>query len=486
MPQKLENSREKEFDKMKKEFTSFEVVPIDAGQPTTITSEIEVAGLPGGIRDVNVLVDLNHTYTSDLEIHVEAPDGTHVLLVSGEGSRGDHFRRTVFDDAAPQSIQGAAAPFRGTFRPEESLTAFENKDAQGMWKLIVKDNVPQDGGSLNRWSLTIDTCYNVFDNNTRMSILTGPPNVVESTIDTGNLGAMVVENLAVLVDIDHTWDEDLKITLIGPDSTAVVLVASEGGDGDGFDHTVFDDTAAESVTGSSAPFRGEFRPEEELSRFNGKRVSGVWTLRIEDQASQDGGTLNRWELRFNNCPAPSHFRIQLDFVGGLNANQRSFFHSAAARWAEVITGDLPPVTLRDGTIVDDILISAEGRWIDGGGDTEGNTLGRATPLDLRSNDIPYRGMMEFDTYDLANMEEDGTLEDVILHEMGHVLGIGTIWERKGLLSGKYTDNPVFTGEHAMAEYATLLDETTPRAVPVANRGGGGTIYSHWRAPLALS
>ena len=42
-----------------------------------------------------------------------------------------------------------------------------------------------------------------------------------------------MEELTVMVDIDHTWDNDLKITLVGPDSTAVVLVNSEGGDQDG-------------------------------------------------------------------------------------------------------------------------------------------------------------------------------------------------------------------------------------------------------------
>ena len=37
--------------------------------------------------------------------------------------------------------------------------------------------------------------------------------------------------------------------------------------------------------------------------------------------------------------------------------------------------------------------------------------------------------MSFDTADLARMEADGSLTDVILHEMGHVLGFGTLWSR---------------------------------------------------------
>jgi hypothetical protein len=46
--------------------------------------------------------------------------------------------------------------------------------------------------------------------------------------------------------------------------------------------------------------------------------------------------------------------------------------------------------------------------------------------------------MQFDTADLASMQANGTLNDVITHEMGHVLGIGTIWTAKGVLSGSYT------------------------------------------------
>ena len=122
---------------MRREFSSSQSIPIDPAGPNTITSTIQVADLPGHIRDVNVMIDIRHTWTNDLRIHVVAPDGTRVLLVGGEGGMGDHFRRTTFDDAATGSIAGEAAPFRGTFRPEEVLTAFNEKDANGTWSLEV-------------------------------------------------------------------------------------------------------------------------------------------------------------------------------------------------------------------------------------------------------------------------------------------------------------------------------------------------------------
>ena len=64
-------------------------------------------------------------------------------------------------------------------------------------------------------------------------------------------------------------------------------------------------------------------------------------------------------------------------------------------------------------------------------------------------------MMQFDTADLAEMEADGSLVRVIIHEMGHVLGFGTIWDRVGLRQGAGTINPTFTGANAMREFGTL-------------------------------
>ena len=40
--------------------------------------------------------------------------------------------------------------------------------------------------------------------------------------------------------------------------------------------------------------------------------------------------------------------------------------------------------------------------------------------------ISLLGAMRFDIDDIANMEADGTFEGVILHEMGHVIGVGYV------------------------------------------------------------
>ena len=176
----------------------------------------------------------------------------------------------------------------------------------------------------------------------------------------------------------------------------------------------------------------------------------------------------------------SAYKIEVRFLGGLSASQKSAFKKAADRWSRVIIGDLPSV-LVGGEVIDDLLIEAQGVDIDG----VGQILGQAGPTNLRPANagasalLPAKGIMSFDTADLASMEADGTLVDVITHEMGHVIGIGTIWEDKGLLIGKGTSNPRFTGTNAKRVYGQLRG-TGPTQVPVENTGGLGTRDGHWR------
>lgn len=176
----------------------------------------------------------------------------------------------------------------------------------------------------------------------------------------------------------------------------------------------------------------------------------------------------------------SAYKIEIRFLGGLTATQKNAFKKAADRWTKVIVGDLPPVMV-GGVLIDDLLIEAQGVAIDG----PGKILGQAGPTTLRPAGmganafLPAKGLMSFDTADLAKMQANGTLVDVITHEMGHVIGIGTIWGKKALLVGAGSANPTFKGSNAKREYGVLRG-TGPAAVPVENIGGPGTQDSHWR------
>lgn len=109
---------------------------------------------------VKVIVKLNsvlHSYTGDLDIFLKGPDGTEIDLSSDNGSSGDNYTNTIFDDDASALITSGTAPFTGTFKPEQALSAFTNKQSGGAWILRVYDDANSDTGSVRSWSLTIIT-----------------------------------------------------------------------------------------------------------------------------------------------------------------------------------------------------------------------------------------------------------------------------------------------------------------------------------------
>lgn len=196
----------------------------------------------------------------------------------------------------------------------------------------------------------------------------------------------------------------------------------------------------------------------------------------------------------------SEFTITVRFQSAVSPEVRAAFDLAAVRWAEIIVGDLPnqtigtngltcsaggqPFTLPGGTVVDDIVIDAAIVPIDG----PGQVLGSAGWCFRRSEadgGLPLFGVMRFDEADMPALIAGGRLGDVILHEMGHVLGIGTMWTTRGLLQNPVpspcndvTANPRFLGTEAIARYRARGGPDA--SIPVENTNGCGTANGHWR------
>jgi hypothetical protein len=80
----------------------------------------------------------------------------------------------------------------------------------------------------------------------------------------------------------------------------------------------------------------------------------------------------------------------------------------------------------------------------------------------------------FDSADLAFMVQSGAINGVILHEMGHVLGIGTLWKLNNLTDD---DNNYRIGTRATDVWNYDWDCVgTP---PVEKEFGDGTAFGHW-------
>ncbi|WP_111845277.1 proprotein convertase P-domain-containing protein, partial [Aequorivita antarctica] len=119
---------------------------------------------------------------------------------------------------------------------------------------------------------------------------------------TGNIGAAsgdyILDN--VQINLTHTWDSDLSISLVSPMGTSLDLSSGNGGSGDNYTNTVFMD-GAPSITTGSAPFTGTFQAEGGTfaATFAGEPINGNWTLRICDGAAGDSGTLLSYCINFS-------------------------------------------------------------------------------------------------------------------------------------------------------------------------------------------
>jgi hypothetical protein len=199
-------------------------------------------------------------------------------------------------------------------------------------------------------------------------------------------------------------------------------------------------------------------------------------------------------------PDGDGYNIQLIFLSSVTPSQHAAFTNAAARWESIITGDLPNVAVifdagecgsnspALNQVVDDVFIYVTLEPIDG----QGGVLASAGPCRVRGAvpRLPITGRMRFDVADVANLESNGAFEAVILHEMGHVLGIGTLWNFLGLLQNpSLPDSPGadthFSGSSAISAFDMVGGSSYLGAkVPVENtQGGSGTRDGHWRESI---
>ena len=106
------------------------------------------------VADVNINLDISHTYLEDLVISLISPAGTKVVLTSSSCGSLRNINATFDDDGSPFTCMNNPA-ISGVVRPLGSLSSFNGESLFGEWTLEIRDNAPSDGGSLNAFSLDI-------------------------------------------------------------------------------------------------------------------------------------------------------------------------------------------------------------------------------------------------------------------------------------------------------------------------------------------
>ncbi|MFM9986509.1 MAG: CotH kinase family protein [Flavobacteriales bacterium] len=114
---------------------------------------------------VQVCLNMDHTYTSDMEVRLIAPDGTALLLFSGIGGDGDNFTNCCLRFDASEFVSTQPAPFTGTYLPMGNMAQINNnQNPNGTWYLSVHDTYPEaDQGFLYDWSISFEPNAPVYE-----------------------------------------------------------------------------------------------------------------------------------------------------------------------------------------------------------------------------------------------------------------------------------------------------------------------------------
>jgi len=183
----------------------------------------------------------------------------------------------------------------------------------------------------------------------------------------------------------------------------------------------------------------------------------------------------------SSATASGIFNITLTGLTNFSTATQTAFSNAEAFWENIITGYQPSVRTTGVSAMSGITINTTSIATDG----VGGILGSAGPETFRASGgytFATSGTMNFDSADLGNMESNGSLLNIIKHEMAHVIGFGSLWGANNLYN---TGSGEYTGSAALATYQTEFGSIN-NFVPVELDGGQGTANGHWNEEGGLA
>ncbi len=149
-------------------------IPGSGSSRHTLTSTLNV---PQNVQiaDLNLYVNMNHTWVGDVSIRLTSPTGTSAMILERPGTSTAFTSTTwlthpgcrnnnifaTFDDegtngTAESACNGTNPAITGNVRPNNPLRVFDGQSSQGTWTLTIYDSHPsRDGGTLNEWRLNV-------------------------------------------------------------------------------------------------------------------------------------------------------------------------------------------------------------------------------------------------------------------------------------------------------------------------------------------
>ncbi len=277
------------------------------GQTYTITASTNLTNDELDTND-QVSIVVNHLAQNDIGIiAIPTPissDGlgaeTVTITIENFGTQEQsNFDVSYSVDGGTAVIETVTGPIAADSTVDYTFTQTADLSQSGSYEIVATTVLSNDANTSNdSFTATVEnfTC-NSENNTTPVAISENGTPTITSEIEITE--SVIISDINISLNIEHTWNDDLTITLTAPDNTTIVeLTSGNGGDTDNYTNTVFDDQAANPITGGTGPFTGTFQPEGSLAEFNGLSTQGIWTLTIADGANFDGGQLLDWSIEF--------------------------------------------------------------------------------------------------------------------------------------------------------------------------------------------
>ena len=308
----------------------------------------------------------------------------------------------------------------------------------------------------------------------------------------GSLDNVALHELGHVLGLGSEWASK---NLVGNDNSSLVYIGANGAVGQqdigGTGQPIVENLGGTGTAGEH--WKATVYPNELMTGIfgnpsNGNQPLSALTVEALVDLGYQVNVTNADPFVISSISSNTVFNIQVQLSTSVSQSLQDALTKAAARWGEIITEGLPTVaTVAQGTSicgqtpltsdlqVQDLLIFASVADIDGAG----GILGEAGPCAFDNAGFPRLGSMIFDTADLTNLEQVGTLDSIVLHEMAHVLGVGSLWDPDNLITPTSSPSPPinYLGTGGIQGQKTIGGTGDPI---VEDTGGFGIARVHWK------
>ncbi|WP_396194467.1 reprolysin-like metallopeptidase [Flavobacterium sp.] len=234
------------------------------------------------------------TYPANLQIGIP----TTLTLTWPANANATSYDVQVATDDSFSNIVASATVTTNSF----NVTGLANA-TNYVWRVLPKNSACVGNYSTaNLFKTGLPNCSVFASTNVPINIPNTANVTVNSTLNVASTNT--ISDVNVTMNINHTWVNDMTITLISPNGTQVQLVAQPCISDDLSNvNATFDDSGVPLVCQQNPAITGTIQPLQSLTAFNGQSMNGTWTLRVLDSFNQDGGTINSWNLRLCSTTA---------------------------------------------------------------------------------------------------------------------------------------------------------------------------------------